>query len=1214
MSPSLLSAPVFFLASLLMLAGLGDVGADGADVAAGRDAGGRVMAAPEPLLGGECLACPDVDFGPFDPTSAWQLHASETCCAAGDCNTYAFDVEAGSTYEFATCAPGSADFDTVIELRDATGCSFLASNDDGCAGDESHVTWDATFTGQVHVTVRGRFGATGVYELAFREIAPCPEGTCSSPNGTLATPTTDCQTLTDVLDCGTTRAWDVELVQGQSYTFTTCDATCSGAGAAFDSRLELVRGGSVVAEATATCGDDGEIVFDTDPMTGGGPYCVRLTRESGAGGDEYTLGWRVSCQEPSDVAILPNSSSTVADDCSREQTFSVDFAGTGEFTLDWTITPLDGGAATPSAGTEVVAGNSATFTSGLVGAGEYLVAVTVTNDCGTDSASLTHVLRDTRGPDITCAVDPFGPPCPDPSVGTSSGEGAVSLSPDRAASLSLDTDEILGVAATVADAERAAEAIAAKLGLAPESVRVIDERRLDIVSPPGTEVLACASPCGSGILSASNPFYDVFVSCSEGSFTARTGASHSVTLSSGARQNVIYGGASASPDTSDISWRVHDTATTFKDPSGGAACVFDPPDTAFEPESIGLEQEWSVSPMAGVDLTLRQEVVAFGDVEASSGIRLTLGATNDAGSTQPVTMGVAWQIDYQNADDDGPLHASVECDPFLVGDSRSSEHDFTDAEIDAQDFYRIQNNTGDPIFGNFTSASAILGFPGTGRLDRLVYGHWFSLRSAGWNYVASEGANADGDSATLNYYGFLPSDGITIAPGESFRRSVVIFTKGEEQDCGSFVPGEGADASARIRQGDAVELSATGLDNCGPTTVTLIDSSPGAPPCLGNPCVVTFPDTGVFTYTWSAEDEEGNVTRCTSSVTVEACNRPPSCDLGPAVESSCREATIDAATAEDPDGDEITWSISSDDPNVTFSPASGVLPPGGAAQPLPPITVTLSPDVDPCAHAITATLTVDDGRGETSTCETTVLFDDTEAPSLDPRPADVTVECDAVPPPATVTVTDSCDGDPQLAFTETRIDGRCPGEYRLERAWTGTDACGNGVTHRQVVAVVDTTPPVVEASDEAVACLWPPNHRYVCMDRAVLGSPSISDACSEPVTWRIAGCVSSQPDEAPDGSGWNGDGRFADDCLVAPDGDSICVRSERAGAGPTRAEAQAGRTYGLAIVATDACGNESEPTVVGTIHVAHDQSPEAREGCLDPTEVGLKPNEPLPWE
>ena len=49
----------------------------------------------------------------------------------------------------------------------------------------------------------------------------------------------------------------------------------------------------------------------------------------------------------------------------------------------------------------------------------------------------------------------------------------------------------------------------------------------------------------------------------------------------------------------------------------------------------------------------------------------------------------------------------------------------------------------------------------------------------------------------------------------------------------------------------------------------------------------------------------------------------------------------------------------------------------------------------------------------------------------------------------------------------------------------------------------------------------------------------------------------------------------------------------------------AGRRYAVAITATDACGNESEPVVIGFIYVPHDQSP-SRKDCLKTTKVGVK--------
>jgi hypothetical protein len=234
---------------------------------------------------------------------------------------------------------------------------------------------------------------------------------------------------------------------------------------------------------------------------------------------------------------------------------------------------------------------------------------------------------------------------------------------------------------------------------------------------------------------------------------------------------------------------------------------------------------------------------------------------------------------------------------------------------------------------------------------------------------------------------------------------------------------------------------------------------------------------------------------------------------------------------------------------------------------------------------------------------------DTTAPVLHGIPPDETVECDSVPAPARPTATDNCDPAPAIAFVEVREDGNCPGNYVLYRTWTATDRCGNASSATQVVTVVDTTPPVVTVSNEDLYCLWPPNHWYVCFTHDDF-DPTIVENCSEPVVWEFSGCVSDQPDDAPDPQwpGWNGDGSTTADCWVGPDGQAFCPRSERCGGGPT---AQAGRRYGVRIVATDACGNSSAPSPIGNIHVPHDQSPHEK-GCFRPTKVGCKEKEPLP--
>ena len=77
---------------------------------------------------------------------------------------YCFSAVAGTAYEFATC--NRADFDTVVEVRDATGRSVLAYNDDYCAR-QSDLAWRAPSSGTYRVRVRGYGSSSGSFTLAY---------------------------------------------------------------------------------------------------------------------------------------------------------------------------------------------------------------------------------------------------------------------------------------------------------------------------------------------------------------------------------------------------------------------------------------------------------------------------------------------------------------------------------------------------------------------------------------------------------------------------------------------------------------------------------------------------------------------------------------------------------------------------------------------------------------------------------------------------------------------------------------------------------------------------------------------------------------------------------------------------------------------------------------------------------------------------------------
>ncbi len=126
-----------------------------------------------------------------------------------------------------------------------------------------------------------------------------------------------------------------------------------------------------------------------------------------------------------------------------------------------------------------------------------------------------------------------------------------------------------------------------------------------------------------------------------------------------------------------------------------------------------------------------------------------------------------------------------------------------------------------------------------------------------------------------------------------------------------------------------------------------------------------------------------------------------------------------------------------------------------------------------------------------------------------------------------------------------------------------TDRAGNS-TAIGVILNIDKTPPIIGRLPEECS-LWPPNHKLV-----EVAEVTISDELSGIDTSSID-AVSSEPESGP------GYGNAAPDTLI--NGNIVEVRSER--------YSLEGRTYDLAVVATDRAGNVAEGNAVCV--VPHDQ-------------------------
>jgi hypothetical protein len=150
----------------------------------------------------------------------------------------------------------------------------------------------------------------------------------------------------------------------------------------------------------------------------------------------------------------------------------------------------------------------------------------------------------------------------------------------------------------------------------------------------------------------------------------------------------------------------------------------------------------------------------------------------------------------------------------------------------------------------------------------------------------------------------------------------------------------------------------------------------------------------------------------------------------------------------------------------------------------------------------TVTYKATDESNNTSTCSFTVTVNDTEAPRLLGVPANTTVECTQVPAPANVTASDNCAGYGAVQFSQTVVNGNCPGNKTISRTWSVTDAHNNTTTATQVITVRDTKPPVITtvATNRVVECDGQGNLGDLATWLANNGGASASDDCSG-VTW-----------------------------------------------------------------------------------------------------------------
>lgn len=252
---------------------------------------------------------------------------------------------------------------------------------------------------------------------------------------------------------------------------------------------------------------------------------------------------------------------------------------------------------------------------------------------------------------------------------------------------------------------------------------------------------------------------------------------------------------------------------------------------------------------------------------------------------------------------------------------------------------------------------------------------------------------------------------------------------------------------------DAVPVPAavTAVDNCAVPAVSFTESiEPGD--CTGRSTVVR---------TWVATDDCGNSTTYTQRITVVDTTPPLLADT-PA------DATVECDNVPEP-------------AHVTASDHCSTAP------------VELSEVSEPgtCvgSSTITRTWTATDTCGNASSYVQILDVIDSTPPELSDQPEDLVAECDAVPPPPTLTASDQCDPEVPVDRTDTTTPGSCPGEYTVLRDWSSVDDCGNENGVDQLVTVQDTKGPKIS--------LAPRDTMYICDGRPVAFTLSATDNCTE---------------------------------------------------------------------------------------------------------------------
>jgi large repetitive protein len=157
------------------------------------------------------------------------------------------------------------------------------------------------------------------------------------------------------------------------------------------------------------------------------------------------------------------------------------------------------------------------------------------------------------------------------------------------------------------------------------------------------------------------------------------------------------------------------------------------------------------------------------------------------------------------------------------------------------------------------------------------------------------------------------------------------------------------------------------------------------------------------------------------------------------------------------------------------------------------LSFTDSSSIDLCGlGSITRTWTATDCAGNTSSASQTITILDTTPPVISGVGADYNVECPDDLVFSLPNVSDDCDKQISLSFSDSYDLNEC-GLGTVTRTWTATDCAGNSSSASQTITINDTVAPSINNVGD--------DYSVECPEEAVFSMPSATDACDDKVTF-----------------------------------------------------------------------------------------------------------------